>query len=175
MDKNIYQLLQAAIPALQTQVVPAQQGDLYQLYVWINQTHSFMHYIELKAFADNGIEYNYYFKSFAVDHSLVQNEILTTIETVFADLDQSSLEIGDDFNAYIEARISMDEQVEEIIFDHIQKYAAQHQLKLLVIVRENPYWMLLPSQNQDLIDQIVTTFNQHFCADGDLLMLEYSL
>ena len=59
MKKSIYQLLQDAIPQLQVQLPPSTSGDLHQLYDWINQQHTFMHYVELKEFEDNGIEYNY--------------------------------------------------------------------------------------------------------------------
>lgn len=174
MKKNIYQLLQDAIPQLQIQLPPSESGDLHLLYDWINQQYTFMHYVELKEFEDNGIEYNYYFKKYHVDTDALQAEIYASIEHVIAEFAAEDLEIDQDANAYINARISMDEQVEEIVFDQIHRCALQHKLKLLIIVRENPYWLLIPNIHQAVIDQLVMEFNQNFQADEDLLMLQYA-
>lgn len=174
MKKSIYQLLQDAIPQLQVQLPPSTSGDLHQLYDWINQQHTFMHYVELKEFEDNGIEYNYYFKKYQVDTDALQADIYASIEHVFAEFAAEDLEIDADANAYINARILMDEQVEEIVFDHIHRCATQHQLKLLIIVRENPYWLLIPNMKQEFIDQLVGEFNQNFKVHEDLLMLQYA-
>ncbi|AMW79008.1 hypothetical protein AMD27_09005 [Acinetobacter sp. TGL-Y2] len=69
--------------------------------------------------------------------------------------------------------MDLTEHTETIIFDNIKKVAEEHQLSLLVVYRENPYWLLLPTQNQQQLEMIVQEFNQAFNDDGDLNIAIY--
>ncbi|TCM68349.1 hypothetical protein EC844_10552 [Acinetobacter calcoaceticus] len=173
MNKNIYQLLRMVLPGLDRQPLPILTDDFCAFSQWINHQYKFLHTLQLKAYYDNGIADDYFFQHFKLDRHALQIEIAETMNSIFEDLDQTALDPSTDINYYIDARISMDQQVEDIVFDQIQRAAAQFDLKLLVIIRENPYWLLVPAADQVLIDMIVTAFNQCFNHFGQLLMLQY--
>lgn len=162
MSQEIYLLLQNIIPELTKKEVPL-DVDFDTFYDWINELNEFVHYIEFKEYYDNGIANNFYFKKFNVDTDLLQNEIEAQIAEVIEQL-------YDDEDAQANAL----EQIEELIFDKILEKAKLHQLSLLVVYRENPYWMLVPTQSKEQLDQIVKAFNQAFNDDGDLNMVVYS-
>lgn len=96
----------------------------------------------------------------------MQNEIESAVGELF-----EQFEDADDVS--FEDQMDVMERTEEIIFDAIKKVANQYQLSLLVVYRENPYWMLLPKQDEDQLIQIADAFNEAFNDDGDLNMVVY--
>lgn len=165
MTSEIYQQLQNIIPELNAQDV-LDSNDFDDFSEWINEKNQLFHYIELKEYYDNGIEDNFYFNKLNVDTEQLQANIDAEISQLvenFEDDGEFSFDDGTD----------MMEKTEEIIFDTIKNMANQHQLSLLVIHRENPYWLLVPTQNQKILNEIVETFNQIFNIDNDLPMVVY--
>lgn len=169
MSKKIDQILQAIIPALNQQTAAAIE-DFEDFSAWINQSVELLHYIELKEYYDNGIEEDYYFNTLNVDTQQLQTEIEQETSILF-----EQFENNDDMDPEegFDAQIDIMEQTETIIFDKIQAVASVHGLSLLVIYRENPYWLLVPTTNESELDLIVETFNQAFNQDGDLNMDVY--
>lgn len=168
MSQNIYTLFQDIFPELAQQDLPE---DLEQFTIfddWLNQTHSYLQYVEIKEFDNNEIKYSRVLQQNNVDVVRLQQDIVSQVEDYFLSFDED-----EDEDLDLEARIEMDEKVEEILFDTIKQYAEQHQLQLLVIARENPYWMVLPQQNAQTLDEIVSCFNQTFNRGGDLNMVIY--
>ncbi|MFW1733940.1 hypothetical protein ACG94V_12120 [Acinetobacter sp. ULE_I001] len=166
MSQKIYSLLQHLIPELNAQKIP-QNTEFYSFSEWINQQHDFLHYIELIEYYDNGIENDFYFNQYNIDTEQLQNEIEVAIAEVFDQYDEEDDDVS--FDNQIDAM----EQTEEIIFDKIKVTANLHQLSLLVVYRENPYWMLVPTQDEQQLNQIVDAFNDAFNDDGDLNMAIY--
>lgn len=165
MSQKIYSLLQYLIPELNAQQIP-QDTEFYSFSEWINQQNDFLHYIELKEYYDNGIENDFYFNQHNIDAEQLQNEIEIAIAEVFDQYDEDDdVSLADQMDAM--------QQTEEIIFDQIKLVANQYQLSLLVIYRENPYWMLVPTQDEQQLNQIVDAFNDAFNDDGDLNMAVY--
>lgn len=165
MPHKIYPLLQATVAELKTQPIPV-DDEFDSFDEWINEQHDFLHYFELKDYYDNGIEDNFYFKKHNVDTEQLQNEIESAVGELF-----EQFEDADDVS--FEDQMDVMERTEEIIFDAIKKVANQHQLSLLVVYRENPYWMLLPTQDEHQLIQIADAFNEAFNDDGDLNMVVY--
>ena len=166
MSQEIYSLLQHLIPELNAQKIP-QDTKFYSFSEWLNQQHDFLHYIELKEYCDNGVEDDFYFNQHNIDTEQLQNEIEVAIAEIFDQYDEEDDEVS--FDDQMDAM----QQTEEIIFDKIKLVANQYQLSLLVIYRENPYWMLVPTQDEQLLNQIVDAFNDAFNDDGDLNMVVY--
>ncbi|MCT9978603.1 hypothetical protein M2R48_09715 [Acinetobacter sp. I-MWF] len=164
MSQKIYSLLQHLIPELNAQQIP-QDTEFYSFSKWLNLQHDFLHYIELKKYYDNGIENDFYFNQHNIDAEQLQNEIEVAIAEVFDQYDEDDLSSDDQMDAM--------QQTEEIIFDQIKLVANQYQLSLLVIYRENPYWILVPTQDEQQLNQIVDAFNDAFNDDGDLNMAVY--
>lgn len=157
MSQKIYSLLQGIIPELKAQSLPI-ETDFYTFSEWINEQHIFFHYFELTEYYDNGIEDNFYLKKHHVDTEKLQAEIEREVNNLF----QESDDVFD-----------VSEETEEIIFDKIKISANLFQLSLLVVYRENPYWILVPTQEETQLNQIVEAFNDAFNNDGDLTMAEY--
>lgn len=168
MTNNIYRLVQDIFPELQQQNLPDDLTDFATFRDWLNQYYSYLQYVEIKEFYDNGIEYSRIFQQKNVDIGALQQQIVDQVGQYFSSFDE---EDDEDFD--LDARIEMDEKIEEILFEHIKHVAEQHQLQLLVIVRENPYWMVVPQQEQARLKQIVSCFNQSFNQNGDLNLIVY--
>ncbi|WP_353165141.1 hypothetical protein [Acinetobacter sp.] len=165
MSHKIYSLLQATFAELNMQPIPL-DDEFHTFDEWINEDQNLLHYIELKEYSDNGIEDNFYFKKYNVDTEQLQNEIEIAVQECFE-------QFQEDDDISFEEQMDVMERTEEIIFDAIKNLADQHQLSLLVVYRENPYWMLVPTQDEQQLIQIVDAFNEAFNEDGDLNMAIY--
>ena len=172
MTKNIYELLQAIIPELAQQDLPENLEQFTIFRDWLNQTYSYLQYVEIKEFDDNGIEDNQLFKQKDVDvqalQSKIQNDVWALYEQVGEEMDDMQ-----DVDAFMNKRIEVEQKVEDILFDHIKVVAEANALSLWVIIRENPYWLLVPCQDMNVLENIVDVFNQTFNQDGDLNMMIY--
>ncbi|MCW8038109.1 hypothetical protein [Acinetobacter entericus] len=58
-----------------------------------------------------------------------------------------------------------------VVFNNIKVFIEPYDLALLVIEQENPYWLLVPS-NEELIDRIITTFNEAFGNEEPMVLIE---
>lgn len=165
MSQKIYSLLQSLIPELK-QPLESEQDDFYYFRDWLNQDAEYFHYIELNEYFDNGINENEFFKKLNVNVKQLNKDIDQHISNLF----EPSQAFGE---VTFDTEIDHLEQIEKILFDQIKKVAVEHKLSLLVVYRENPYWLVLPSQNQHQLEMIVQYFNQAFNDDGDLNMAIY--
>ncbi|WP_228276838.1 hypothetical protein [Acinetobacter johnsonii] len=59
----------------------------------------------------------------------------------------------------------------DVIFNHIKIFIEPYELSLLVIERENPYWLLVP-HNDELIDRIIVTYNHTFGDEEPIQLIE---
>lgn len=59
----------------------------------------------------------------------------------------------------------------DVIFNHIKIFIEPYELSLLVIERENPYWLLVP-HNDELIDRIIVTYNHTFGDEEPMQLIE---
>ncbi|WP_173910953.1 hypothetical protein [Acinetobacter sp. Marseille-Q1618] len=166
MTKNIYAIFQDIFPELKQQTLPEDLNEFSIFCDWLNQEHSFIQYVEIKEYYDNGIDESTIFQQKQVDTEALNQAIEETVDELFDSLDEDQLE---DY----EARFEIEEKIEEILFDQIKTFAAQKQLSLLVVFRENPYWLVVPSQDESQLQQIADAFNQHFAQDTNLSMSVY--
>ena len=59
-----------------------------------------------------------------------------------------------------------------ILFETPPKiFIEPYELSLLVIERENPYWLLVP-HNDELIDRIIVTYNHTFGDEEPMQLIE---
>ncbi len=140
--------------------------DLYYAFSeWMNEFIHIWHYIEIMEFQNHDVEKNHYLIQKNVDTQAID----TDVGALFDSLEEDQLDEDDDYSAHFE----IEQKVEEILFDQIKHFAEQKQLTLLVIFRENPYWLVVPSQDELRLQRIIDEFNQCFCQDGDLTMDVY--
>ena len=173
MSQKLYKILQHLIPELK-QHPPVEGADFEDFSAWINHDNEFLHYIEIKEYFDNGIEDNYYFKKFNVNAEQLQSEIEQDIERLFAQFEDGfEMDSQENFEDALDVAGDIMQQTESIIFDKIQAAASAHALSLLVVYREHPYWLLLPTKNEYQLNLLVDAFNQAFHQQGDLNMAIY--
>lgn len=173
MSHKLLDTLSELIPELKQPYPDA--GEFNSFFDWMNVDIALCHYIELTEFYDNGISENFYFQQFGVDTEQLQNQIQEDVLSLYNPSEDSiEIDLSASIDEYfLDSQIDIMERSEKIIFDHIQVIAQQYQLSLLVIYRENPYWLLIPTQDQEKLNVIVEEFNQAFNAHGDLNMAVY--
>ncbi len=158
-----YQTVKALLSDLELTQIPAEDSIAYFhiFYDWLNQEHGYFHYIELSEFWENGIEDNAILKKLGVDTMAMQEVIGEKVSQVFEQCDDYDDECDD-----------VMQKVERIIYDNILAQVPRADYCLLRVVRENPYWMLVPNQAEK-VEAFIQAFNQAFNEDGDMLMVRY--
>ncbi|MDH1363906.1 hypothetical protein N5D16_05510, partial [Acinetobacter johnsonii] len=98
------------------------------------------------------------------------------------DLDELKNQINDDMASFYQMYDSEEEETSDmhgydfefsfdVIFNHIKIFIEPYELSLLVIERENPYWLLVP-HNDELIDRIIVTYNHTFGDEEPMQLIE---
>ena len=155
MTKNIYELLQAIIPELAQQDLPDDLENYDLFDEWMNETLYLWHYIEMKEFFNHDIEENYFLQQKQADCAEIDQKISSAVDVL--------LEQQND-------HVDVLSETDEIFFNVLCEVAEQHDLSLLVLIKENPSWMFLPKQSETQLDAIVEAFNRAFNVDGDLML-----
>lgn len=167
MTQNIYEIFQEIFPELKQQAVPEDLTEFTVFRDWLNQDHSFIQYVEIKEYEDNGIDQSTVFQQKQVDIEALNQAIEDDVDILF-----ESFEYDDEDEDASDIEFQQ-KKVEEILFDQIKRFAEQKQLTLLVIFRENPYWLVVPTQDEAQLQQIVEVFNQSFAQNEHLTLDVY--
>lgn len=166
MTQNIYEIFQEVFPELKQQDLPDDLTEFTTFRDWLNQDHSFIQYVEIKEYEDNGINESTVFQQKQVNAEALNQAIENEIDIFF-----ESFEYEDEDEDAGDIEVQQ-QKVEAILFDQIKLFAEQKQLSLLVIFRENPHWLVVPTQDELQLQRIVDVFNQSFKRD-DLTMGMY--
>lgn len=153
MTTTLYPLCQQVFPELTQVPHPAHAHDFHQFINWVNTLHSNIQYVELKEYYDNDTDKCYQLQQAQVDIEQLNNRIEAEVEQVFAEYAESAPEQQNE--------IDFAEHIYAILFDNIYAVAEQHGLALLLISNENPYWMLVPDQTEQ-INHLIEAFNATF-------------
>ena len=172
---EIYYLLQEALPELKKQTIPQHSQDFANFRDWMNEHHAYMQYVEIKEFYDNGISDSEILKHAQIDTKALEkkigadvNQIIAKYGDKYTEDDFEKLSIDEQFDIQIE----LDYEIEQALFNNIKNSIKDKHLKLFVVIRENPYWFVLPdnpNKNQNIID----AFNQVFPDGGDTKLMMY--
>lgn len=172
---EIYYLLQEALPELKKQTIPQDSQDFANFRDWMNEHHAYMQYVEIKEFYDNGISDSEILKNAQIDTEALEkkigadvNQIIAKYGDKYTEDDFEKLSIDEQFDIQIE----LDYEIEQALFNNIKNSIKDKHLKLFVVIRENPYWFVLPdnpNKNQNIID----AFNQVFPDGGDTKLMMY--
>ena len=101
----------------------------------------------------------------------IDAEFLKIIFCIFIAIfgyDFEKLSIDEQFDIQIE----LDYEIEQALFNNIKNSIKDKHLKLFVVIRENPYWFVLPD-NSDKNQKIIDAFNQVFPDGGDTKLMMY--
>ena len=172
---EIYYLLQEALPELKKQTIPQDSQDFANFRDWMNEHHAYMQYVEIKEFYDNGISDSEILKYAQIDTKALEKKIGADVNQIIAKYGDKYTE--DEFeklsiDEQFDIRIELDYEIEQALFNNIKNSIKDKHLKLFVVIRENPYWFVLPdnpNKNQNIID----AFNQVFPDGGDTKLMMY--
>lgn len=172
---EIYYLLQEALPELKKQTIPQDSQDFANFRDWMNEYHAYMQYVEIKEFYDNGISDSEILKHAQIDTKALEKKIGADVNQIIAKYGDKYTE--DEFeklsiDEQFDIRIELDYEIEQALFNNIKNSIKDKHLKLFVVIRENPYWFVLPdnpNKNQNIID----AFNQVFPDGGDTKLMMY--
>ena len=153
MTTTLYPLCQQVFPELTQVPYPAHAQDFHQFINWVNTLHSNIQYVELKEYYNNDTDKCYQLQQAQVDIEQLNNRIEAEVEQLFAEFAESAPEQQNE--------IDFAEHIYAILFDNIDAVAEQHGLALLLISNENPYWMLVPDQTEQ-INRLIEAFNTTF-------------
>ena len=166
MHKTLYQALQVAFPELKDADLPEEQDNFESLMQWLNQFYANLQQLNMMDYRQNGIR---------ECHRLQQLQI---------DLDELNNQIDAEMSAYFEMYEESDQEVEpepahaydfeftyNVIFNNIKVFIEPYDLALLVIEQENPYWLLVPN-NEELIDCIISNFNALFGNEEPMVLID---
>ena len=172
---EIYYLLHEALPELKKQTIPQDSQDFANFRDWMNEHHAYMQYVEIKEFYDNGISDSEILKHAQIDTKALEKKIGADVNQIIAKYGDKYTE--DEFeklsiDEQFDIRIELDYEIEQALFNNIKNSIKDKHLKLFVVIRENPYWFVLPdnpNKNQNIID----AFNQVFPDGGDTKLMMY--
>ena len=172
---EIYYLLQETLPELKKQTIPQDSQDFANFRDWMNEHHAYMQYVEIKEFYDNGISDSEILKHAQIDTKALEKKIGADVNQIIAKYGDKYTE--DEFeklsiDEQFDIRIELDYEIEQALFNNIKNSIKDKHLKLFVVIRENPYWFVLPdnpNKNQNIID----AFNQVFPDGGDTKLMMY--
>ena len=172
---EIYYLLQETLPELKKQPIPQDSQDFANFRDWMNEHHAYMQYVEIKEFYDNGISDSEILQHAQIDTKALEKKIGADVNQIIAKYGDKYTE--DEFeklsiDEQFDSRIELDYEIEQALFNNIKNSIKDKHLKLFVVIRENPYWFVLPdnpNKNQNIID----AFNQVFPDGGDTKLLMY--
>mgnify|MGYP003483218859 CR=1 FL=1 len=174
---EIYYLLQEALPELKKQTIPQDSQDFANFRDWMNEHHAYMQYVEIKEFYDNGISDSEILKHAQIDTKALEkkigadvNQIIAKYGDKYTEDEFEKLSIDEQFDIQIE----LDYEIEQALFNNIKNSIKDKHLKLFVVIRENPYWFVLPDnsdKNQKLLEERDICFEDIIVAinSGNLL------
>ena len=163
MINQLYSVLQQSFSLLQKHSLPQQKDDFNAFCNWLNQQGSHLQYVELAEYYDNGLEQCLLLQQHDVDIDALQNKIDVDIATVLSSQDQVLEQ--DQQERYID----LCDTAFDSLFDNIKAVADPIGLKLLVVMREHPYWMVVPNRDEQ-VQKLIQAFNYVFAKDKMFLV-----
>lgn len=166
MHKTLYEALRIAFPELKEAPLPEEQDNFESFKAWINQFYSNLQQLDMMDFRQNGIDECHRLQQLNIDLDELKNLIETEMNVFYEMYEEGDAEINPEpMHAYdFEFTYS-------VIFNNIKLFIEPYDLALLVIEQENPYWFVVPN-NEELTSQIILTFNDIFGDEEPMVMID---
>ena len=146
MHKTLYEALTIAFPELKEAPLPDEQDNFESFKTWMNQFYSNLQQLNM----------------------MDLDELKNQIENEMGVFD----EMYEDYHPDPEAVYAYDsELIFNVIFNNIKLFVEPYDLALLVIEQENPYWFVVPN-NEELTHQIITTYNHIFGDEEPMVLID---
>ncbi|WP_228145778.1 hypothetical protein [Acinetobacter sp. ANC 5054] len=117
-------------------------------------------------YRQNGIAECHRLQQLKIDLNELNNEIEAEMSTFQQMYEESDQEIDPE-----PAHAYDFEFTYNVIFNNIKMFIEPYDLALLVIERENPYWLLVPN-SEESIDCIMTNFNDIFGNEEPMVLID---
>ncbi len=165
MKSELFKIFKSVYPELSNYEEPDDPSDFDAVFEWLNSKVSNVQQINLMDYQDNGIDDCYQFKVNSVNIEKLKDKIDASMKEDYQDFDEGDEE--QDFDHMY----SYDEQFTfNAFFNNIRDAADLIDQSLLVIQTENPYWLLIPN-DEEKIEQVLTVFNDIY--DEEMPMIAY--
>lgn len=164
MHKTLYEALTIAFPELKEAPLPDEQDNFESFKTWMNQFYSNLQQLNMMDFRQSGIDECHRLQQLNIDLDELKNQI----ENEMGVFD----EMYEDDHPDPEAVYAYDsELIFNVIFNNIKLFVEPYDLALLVIEQENPYWFVVPN-NEELTHQIITTYNHIFGDEEPMVLID---
>ena len=166
MHKTLYEVLRIAFPELKDAPLPEELDNFESFCAWLNQLHSNLQQLDMMDFRQNGIDECRRLQQLNIDLDELKNQIEAEMNVFYQMYEEGDRELdAEPAHAYdFEFTYS-------VIFNNIKLFIQPYDLALLVIEHENPYWMLVPN-NEELVSQIILTFNDIFGDEEPMVLID---
>lgn len=157
---SVYEKVEIFLPELETVKTPTVTNDFDQFYAWINSKNSNLHKLVFEEFYENKIDECKPLLDAGVDTVKLQNHINQNIEKINSGY--SSADNMDDYEGDI---LNIEDRYHDAFFLPLQQIAQEYNLTTLVVSGNDPYWIILPNQQEQIV-KLIDAFNLAFKDEG---------
>ena len=168
MSAILYEQIRLAFPELKDVPLPDEPELFSNFEAWINQLYPNLMRLDGLDIQQNGIAECHRLQQFQIDWNELKNHIqdeLATFHDMYESADLNVEYEEDQLHAYDF------EFTYKVILSNIQMFVEPYDLVLLAIKQDNPYWMLVPA-NDELIQNIIQHFNRVFTASETMIRMD---
>lgn len=160
MSIDVYEQLKKLFPELKETKIPEETTDFDTFFEWLNTKNTNIHSLNFEEFYQNGIDENSLLNQAGVNVIALQDDIDQAIEKLNSQY--SSADNLDDYEGDI---LDIEDRQHTAFFGSLQHAAEEHNLTTLVIDNDQPYWLVVPNQ-QEIVMAFIDAFNQNFQESG---------
>ncbi|SPL69032.1 hypothetical protein [Acinetobacter stercoris] len=166
MKSELFETFRIIFPELRNYEEPGDLSDLEELYDWLNTEVSNIQQIDIANYRDNGIdECDQLNNRHHVDIEALKSKIELDIRSYYQRYKEGDEEQD------LDHMYSNDEQFTlDAILKNLKDVAENYNLTLFVIYAEDPYWLLVPTDNE-LNEQLLTVFNDIYEDEAPMAVI----
>ncbi|RKG45846.1 MULTISPECIES: hypothetical protein [Acinetobacter] len=168
MSATLYELIRVAFPELKELPLPDEPELFSNFEAWINQLYPNLMRLDGLDVQQNGIAECHRLQQLQIDLDELKSHIQDEMSTFHNMYESSDLEEEyeeDQLHAYDF------EFTYKVILSNIQMFVEPYDLAVLAIEQDQPYWMLVP-ENDELIQNIIHHFGLVFSASEPMLRID---
>lgn len=165
MSNKLYEQSKYFFPDLKDVPLPSDLTDFDTFFDWINTNNAHLQALVFEEFYENKIDECRTLLDAGINVVALQNQIDQTIERINSEY--SSADNMDDYEGDI---LDIEDRHYDAFFDQIQRAAEEKELTTLVVLGENPYWMVV-KDDQEAVVTLIDAFNENF-KDSSLELSE---
>lgn len=164
MKSELFKTLKLIFPELNQSTQPDDPSDFDALLIWVNATRQNIMKMDMDEPTEN----------LDMSYPLIKNKINTDAlaEKISDEIQEAydHFQEGDHEQDLDHAYSYEDQMLQDIVFKNINEVADDLEMALFVIQAENPYWLLVPVDNE-MNDQLLIVFNDIYDEEMPMIMI----